>query len=140
MRDASKLTRKIITNKDGHKQTVWVKMSNKDAKEKFKDVKVSRKSMEGKWSKDYKDYFNVDGEHEVVDIKDITPIRQRAKGIANGRKIMALAMQGRTDKRKPLSVEVDSEGKYKLTDGNSTYYLLVNEIGIDKVPVTIQKK
>ena len=143
MRDTSKLTRKIITNKLGHKQTVWVstesRMPYKEAKDKYKDLKVSKEEMEGKWSKDHKDYFKNDGD-KLVSIDDIMPIRKREQGVENGRKIMALSQRGKVERRKPLTVEVDSEGKYKLVDGNSTYHLLKHEIGIDKVPVTIQKK
>lgn len=110
-------------------------MTHAQAKEQYKDVKVSKEQMQGKWKQDASAYFDIPQGARMVSIKDITPIRKREHGVEQGRKYMALAMEGKMGKREPLSVERQTDGSYKLLDGNSTYHILNDEVGLKKVPV-----
>jgi hypothetical protein len=57
----------------------------------------------------------------MVDLKDLTPIRARPKGIENARKYMWMAYNGEMDKRKPISLKDNGDGTYTVLDGNSTF-------------------
>lgn len=66
-------------------------------------------------------YFKKDPKAIVVDLKDLTPIRAREKGIENAKKYMWMAYSGEMEKRKPISLKDNGDGTYTVLDGNSTF-------------------
>lgn len=66
-------------------------------------------------------YFTKIPEAVLVDLKDLTPIRAREKGIENARKYMWGAYNGERGKRKPISLKDNGDGTYTVLDGNSTF-------------------
>jgi hypothetical protein len=56
-----------------------------------------------------------------IPLTQITPSNARETGIENAEKFMKMAYDGKMERRKPISVYLISKGKYKISDGNSTF-------------------
>lgn len=56
----------------------------------------------------------------LVPISKLSTIRARPKGIKNAAKYMRLAYDGKMERRKPISLRQEKDGKFTVLDGNST--------------------
>lgn len=66
-------------------------------------------------------YFNMPPGTLLVPLRLIKPIRAKPKGVQNANKFMREAFDGRSEKRKPVTLSSDGTGVFVLEDGNSTY-------------------
>lgn len=62
----------------------------------------------------------------LVDMNNITPIRERMNGVLNAKKFMQEADQGKMEKRGPVILKDNGDGTYELRSGNSTYAVAKN--------------
>lgn len=89
-------------------------------------------------SRRYQDYFEVSSDAIIVPMSLLKPSRRRPGGVKNARTYMLLAAAGSHAKRKPLLVLPDGQGAYIISDGNSTYHVLL-ELGVSECPVIIER-
>ena len=88
-------------------------------------------------------YFDVTEDAIDVPLADIRPrnpitsTEDQAK-LVRGREKMALAKEGKTPKRAPISVYKRADGQMVVVDGNTTYHAL-QEMGETSVPVVVKK-
>jgi uncharacterized protein len=69
---------------------------------------------------DHKLYFKDTPGAQVIPVASLETIRARPTGIANAEHFMRGAAAGTAEKRKPISVEKNATGGYRVLDGNST--------------------
>ena len=84
-------------------------------------------------------YFDIGAGAQTVPLSKITPIRAHPEGIKNGEFYMHRALTGAGGRRKPIDLEHQGDGTYKVLDGNSTF-AVASKHGWSSIPANIHEK
>jgi len=84
---------------------------------------------------DHDKYFAIDERTTMIPLEDLVPIRARAQGISNAKKLMRRAYNGEVTRRAPITVRRDGT-KFVIVDGNSTF-AVAKQAGWKDIPAHV---